>query len=147
GRHVIVSARAPATLSWLGFIATAATAIVCIAVVDRPVATFVELHLRHAAAWDVINQAFRPLDGVLALAALFAVGCGIRWVSARRLPAWVYAPLAASAAAIIAGIADVMLKYAFGRSWPDPGFVRDGVYEFRFFQGAAHHMSFPSGTA
>jgi membrane-associated phospholipid phosphatase len=44
-----------------------------------------------------------------------------------------------------------LLKYVFGRTWPEtwthnnPSFIHDGVYGFNFFHSGPGYESFPSG--
>jgi membrane-associated phospholipid phosphatase len=134
--------------TWLfAFAATTVAVVVCISYVDRPVALFNEAHLRHTPAWVWLSRALLPLDLVVITALLFLLSCGVWVLSGRRLRPAVRTPLLCSWAAMWATAADIIFKHIFGRSWPDPGYIQNRVYEFRLLHGAPYWDSFPSGTA
>lgn len=134
--------------TWLfAFAATAIVVMVCVAYVDRPVATFFDGHLRHTAAWVCIARALAPLDLAVVMALLFLLACGTWVVSGRSLGSWTQTPLLCSWAAMWATAADIIFKRIFGRAWPDPAYIHDYLYGFRPLHGGPHWESFPSGTA
>jgi membrane-associated phospholipid phosphatase len=121
--------------------------VVCVAYVDRPVALFVDGRLRRTEVWLWLSRALGPLDLVVILALAFLLGCGVSVLSVRMLPPWTRTPLLCSWAAMWATAAAIIFKNIFGRAWPDPGYVRNRIYEFRLLHGGPHWNSFPSGTA
>jgi membrane-associated phospholipid phosphatase len=134
--------------TWLfAFAAATIVVVICIAYVDRPVATFFDAHLRHAAAWVWLSRALAPLDFVVMMALLFLLGCGIWVVSGRPLSSWTQTPLLCSWAGMWATAADIIFKRIFGRAGPDPAYIHDHLYGFHLLHGGPHWESFPSGTA
>lgn len=119
----------------------------CIAFVDRDAAEFFEAHLRHTVSWIWLDRALRPLDLVVAGALLFLFGCGIWVLSGRQVGRWAATPLLCAWSTIWAVAATIIFKHIFGRSWPDPTYVRDHLYGFHFLRGGPTRESFPSGTA
>jgi hypothetical protein len=120
--------------NWLlAFAATTISVATCIAYVDRPVAEFFDQRLRHTTTWIWIGRALAPLDLVVALALLFLIVCEIWTRSGRSLPLWTRTPLLCCWAALWATVASVALKRFFGRTSPDPAFVQNHLYAFRFF--------------
>ena len=119
----------------------------CIVYVDRPVADFVEGHVRHTEFCVWLELAIRPLDLVVLSALFFVFGCGFWVMSGRELRSWVETPLLCSWSAMWAVAADIIFKHIFGRGWPDPTYIHDHLYGFHLLHGATHWDSFPSGTA
>jgi membrane-associated phospholipid phosphatase len=148
----------------LRIVGAAATCAASVAVIDRPVATWMHEHLGYQQfGWSAANfhghllrfgpfslmagpsEALRPLSAlafaILAIAAYAGWRPRIRGRIAVALCLSVFASLA------ITGIA----KEAFGRTWPEswlgdnPSWIRDGVYGFFPFQGGDGSGSFPSG--
>jgi membrane-associated phospholipid phosphatase len=134
--------------TWLfALVATTVLVMLCIANVDRPVALFVDRHLRHTVAWVCLSRALAPLDLVVVTALLFLLGCGVWVLSGRQLGFWTRTPFLCSWAAMWATAADIVFKHIFGRAGPDPGYIQNRVYEFRLLHGSPYWDSFPSGTA
>jgi membrane-associated phospholipid phosphatase len=134
--------------TWLfAFAATTIVVMVCIAYVDRPVATFFDGRLRHTAAWVWLARALAPLDFAVVMALLFLLACGTCVLSGRSLGSWTQTLLLCSWAAMWATAADIIFKRIFGRAWPDPAYIHDHLYGFRLLHGGPHWESFPSGTA
>lgn len=123
----------------------AATVALCMAYVDRPVAEFVEAHIRHTEFWDYLDRSLHPFLFVVGAALLFFLGCGVWVISGRQLPSRTETPFLTSAA-VMWGIACVIsLKHIFGRGWPDPTFVQEHRYGFHFLHGEKYWDAFPSG--
>ena len=149
-------------LLWI--VGAAAMCAVSVAVIDRPVATWMHEHLGYQQfGWFAANlhghllrfgpfglmagpsEALRPLSAlafaILAIAAYAGWRPRIRGRIAVALCLSVFASL---------GITSIA-KEAFGRTWPEswlgdnPSWIRDGVYEFFPFQGGDGLGSFPSG--
>ena len=155
----------------LGLLRVAAAAATCavllvvsIALIDRPVATWIHGHLGYLQfGWFSANyhghllrfgpfslmaspaEALRLL-GVLAFAAMAIAVCA-GWRPRDHGRAAVFLCLSVFASAAITTFA----KEAFGRTWPEswlgdnPSYIRDGVYGFFPFHGGDGWGSFPSG--
>lgn len=123
--------------------------LLAIAFLDRPLASFAFQNFHNSRGPFV--AATHLVDG-LELAAMFGLawtawvlGCD-RDLSPRGLIA-----LRATLALLLAIGVKELLKYAFGRTWPEtwtcgnPSFIRDGAFGFTPFHGGAGWGSFPSG--
>jgi membrane-associated phospholipid phosphatase len=134
--------------NWLvAFAAAGIAVVVCIAYVDRPVAEFFDLHLRHTTSWVWLDRALAPLNLVPLMALLFLFVCGTWVMSGRSLRPWTRTPLLCSWAAMWATAAEIIFKRIFGRAWPYPTYIRDHLYGFHPLHGGPDWQSFPSGTA
>jgi len=135
--------------NWLlAFAATAIVVEVCFVFIDRPVAEFMEQHVRHTVTWIWITRALAPVASVVLLALVFILGCGLRLLSGRSLPSWTQTPLLCSWAAMLATAADTLLKRVLGRGVADPAYIQTHLWGFRFLRGAEPlWASFPSGSA
>ena len=134
--------------SWLIALALTVLAVaVCIVYVDRPVADFVEGHVRHTEFCNWLMFAIRSLDLVVLGALFFLFACGLWVISGRELRNWAETPLLCSWSAMWAVAADIIFKHIFGRGWPDPTYIHDHLYGFHLLDGSTHWDSFPSGTA
>jgi membrane-associated phospholipid phosphatase len=163
--------RAVAGLQSLTLLAIAGVAATCaifvgfsVALIDRPVATWVHEHLgSERFGWFTTTytgrsftfglfsfmaspaQALGPLAAfvfvILAIAALAGWHRGIRSRIALALCLSVFA----------ANEVNSSLKGVFGRTWPEswlgdnPSWIRDGVFDFFPFHGGLAWASFPSG--
>lgn len=134
---------------WVGgLFATSATVAIAYFWLDRPIALFV-----HHPAGE--TKAFSSLthipDPVLPLAIAIFAAAGLYVLSGRVLPKVFATALLCSVSAMIAEVTKSILKYAFGRTWPEtwvrnnPSFIHDGVYGFNPFHGGDAYASFPSG--
>jgi membrane-associated phospholipid phosphatase len=134
--------------SWLlALVLCIVLAVFSLMYLDQPIANWVESNVRHTEVFSWITGALRPLVLVAVLAPFFLVACGCYLISGRRLPAWTDTPLLCAWSVVWALTATIVLKEISGRSWPDPSYVRNGIYEFRLLHGGPGHESFPSGTA
>jgi membrane-associated phospholipid phosphatase len=85
------------------------------------------------------------------LAIVVFVGLGLWSLSGRVLSKIQTAVLLGSVSLVMADATKNLLKYVFGRTWPEtwvrnnPSLIHDGVYGFNFFHGGAGYASFPSG--
>ncbi len=125
--------------------------VVCILasilLLDRPLATL--MHALHRPAWCVwltwIADVPAPAS-VLALA-----GAGIAWLAGWRPGPAGRILLAVCAATLMADATKDVLKFAFGRPWPEtwvnnnPSWIGTHVFGFFPFHGGAGWASFPSG--
>ena len=133
---------------FLALFICAGLVVLCIAYVDRPLALWLEAHVRHTEFWTVLNLALYPLLLVVAAAFLILLGCGVWRMTGRPLSSSTLVPLLCSWATIWALAAtDAILKPVFGRGRVDPTFVRDHLSGFHFLHGQTYWDAFPSGTA
>jgi membrane-associated phospholipid phosphatase len=131
----------PAIQKWLSALTASVFAVfVSYEWLDRPVALFAHdrtIKEQTYAALTHIPDLFAPVAVLVFLIVGFAV------FSER--------PLLCSISVIVASAAKGLLKFAFGRTWPEtwvgnnPSFIHDGVYGFNPFHGGLGYMSFPSG--
>jgi membrane-associated phospholipid phosphatase len=125
-------------------------ASVCVAFLDRPIATWSHAVL-HRPPFAV---GITKLAGFWVCADLAAVAIAgaviMRLLYGRLSPAWRTAAAAASAT-ILAALAITLLKYACGRLWPEtwthnnPSWITNHQYGFLPFHGGEGYGSFPSG--
>jgi membrane-associated phospholipid phosphatase len=118
-----------------------------IAYVDRPVADFLERNYRHTEVWFVLDRALKPLSLVAVLALLFLFFAAGRALFGFGLTTRFYKPLVCSCAIVWGLATEFVFKQIFGRSWPEPTYIRDHLYGFRFLHASQGWTSFPSGTA
>jgi membrane-associated phospholipid phosphatase len=134
--------------SWLWALALCVVAVgLCIAYVDRPLAQWLDAHVRHTEFWTALNLALYPALLVVVAALFFLLGCGVSLISGHPLPPWTAIPSRCSWSTMWAVASEIILKRIFGRGWADPVFVRDHLYGFHFLHGETHWDAFPSGTA
>jgi membrane-associated phospholipid phosphatase len=133
---------------WLMMLALCVVAVlVSVSYVDRPMAEFFNARIRHTELWGWLDRLLAPFVAIPVVALVFLLGLGCRVLSGRQLRAWTVKPLLVSWSAIWALAAEFIFKQIFGRAWPDPGYVENHLYGFRFLHGGPHWNSFPSGTA
>jgi len=133
---------------WLWACALSVVAVgLCVAYVDRQLAQWLDVHVRHTDFWTALNLALYPFLLVVPAALFFLLGCGVSLISGRSLRPWTALPILCSWAAMWAVASEIILKRIFGRGWVDPTFVRDHLYGFHFLHGETHWDAFPSGTA
>ena len=139
---------------WLlaGF-ATVVVVAICYSWVDRPVARL----MHHTIAYNPLWRTLTHLPDFLTLGALavLIVVPLLAWRAGgfgrlKEQP-HVGGALLAGASFVLSAFVKTVLKWGFGRSWPEtwvhgnPSFIRDGVYGFHPFHGGAGYASFPSG--
>jgi membrane-associated phospholipid phosphatase len=133
---------------WLLTLALSAISILlCIGYIDRPAAEFFNAHVRPYAVWDWLNYLLAPLVIIPIAALLFQFGAGCWLLTGRRLAMWTRTPLLYSWGVIWAIAAEFVFKQIFGRGSPDPTYLDDHFYGFKFFHAGEGWTSFPSGTA
>lgn len=127
-----------------------------IAFLDRPISTFSH-DVLHRPAWGVDLTYIARVPGPLAAVALVYIG--IRFLQARRimppgsrLSRAERITLAMSLATLLATLACILLKEAFGRLWPEtwvhppnPSWIGTHSFGFMPFHGGKGYESFPSG--
>ncbi|VVE17346.1 hypothetical protein PCA20602_02959 [Pandoraea capi] len=123
-------------------------ALVAIPWVDRPVVDFAHAHTQGTPWIQHIAELPAPLF-VAAWPAFLIIGAVLFF--RRRLPSWAVSLWLAAGAVGVSSLAKQALKYVFGRTWPatwiheNPSYLRDGVFEFKFFASNYAYASFPSG--
>jgi membrane-associated phospholipid phosphatase len=125
----------------------AMSVLVCICYLDRPAADFFNLSVRPHAAWTWLNRLLAPLVVIPVAALLFQFGAGLWLLFGRRLASWTLVPLLYSSGTIWAIAAGFVFKQIFGRGSPDPTYLAEHLYGFRFLHATEGWSSFPSGTA
>jgi membrane-associated phospholipid phosphatase len=126
---------------------SAISVLLCIFYVDRPAAEFFNAHVRPSAVWTRLNSLLAPLVVIPVAALLFQFGAGLWLLCGRRLASWTSTPLLFSSGTIWAIAAEFVFKQLFGRGSPDPTYLANHLYGFRFLHAAEGWRSFPSGTA
>jgi membrane-associated phospholipid phosphatase len=137
---------------WIaGLFLTVIFTLVCVRWLDKPVALLVHdmLGARHFP--DKIAHS-PGLSFPLASALLFVV-FGLAAIMGRKFSRIETAILLCNIAVLGADAIKNLLKFVFGRTWPDswePGIlslIHDNAYGFHFFQQGKSYESFPSGHA
>jgi membrane-associated phospholipid phosphatase len=132
---------------WLMMFAVCGAAVlVCMAYVDRPVADYVQTHLRQTAlfAWTSRALGLLAIALILMLVVLFAAG--LRLLGGRPIAGWAEMPLLMSWSGVWALSTAIVMKRIVGRSSPDPLYVERRVYEFHPWHGVPDFEAFPSAT-
>lgn len=133
---------------WLFVLVLCAIAVVvCVCFIDRPAAELFNAHFRNTVVSAWIKSLLAPLVLVPVAALLFLLSAGCWLLSGRQLSTWTQVPLLCSWSTIWALAAEFISKKIFGRGWPDPTYIENHLYGFRFIHGGPHWSSFPSGTA
>jgi membrane-associated phospholipid phosphatase len=125
----------------------AISVLVCIWYVDRPAAEFFNSHVRPYAVWTWLNRLLAPLAVIPAAALLFQLGACLWLLFGRRLASWTLTLLLYSWGTIWAIAAELVFKQILGRGSPDPTYLVNHLYAFRFLHPGEGWRSFPSGTA
>src|SRR5262245_189965 len=134
----------------LAALGTAAAVIFSILWVDRPIASFAHDHFRYLVRGPVAELSYFP-NPLFLLALILSVILMLRMILGRPL-SWHQSNIfVCSLGVIFTEIVKSILKFIFGRTWPEtwvgnnPSFIRDGVYGFHFMHGGVAYQSFPSG--
>jgi len=129
---------------------TAAVVIIGFYWLDRPIAFWVHAHLGGSGRreFDPVTHIPNPLVPA-AVIAFFVLG--LRALAGRSLSRLASAIVVCSVSVTMAQVAKSLLKYVFGRTWPEtwthnnPSLIHDGAYGFHWFQAGTSYESFPSG--
>jgi membrane-associated phospholipid phosphatase len=133
---------------WLwAFVLCVVAVGLCLAYVDRPLAEWLEAHVRHTEFRAALNIALYPFLLAVVAALFFLLGCGVSLISGHSLRPWATLPILCSWSTMWAVASEIILKRIFGRGRVDPTFVRDHLYGFHFLHGETYWDAFPSGTA
>jgi len=118
---------------------------------DRPLANFSH-DVLHRPDWaPVLTKLSVPPAPMTVMAVVGLLAVGATWSMERRLTAGWRTVLAAACATLLAIAVVFVLKYAFGRMWPDtwvennPSWIRNHAFGFMPFHGGPGYASFPSG--
>jgi membrane-associated phospholipid phosphatase len=137
--------------AWLvSFFAVGAVIIAAVLWLDRPIALFVHENFRYAHR-TVVDELSRFPNPLVILAALLSIFFGVRIAFGRRLSSHQANTLVCSLAVLFSEVIKDVLKFIFGRTWPEtwtrnnPSFIRDGAYGFHFMHWGSAYQSFPSG--
>jgi membrane-associated phospholipid phosphatase len=122
----------------------------CILLLDRPVATWSQDALHRPASAVAITKLanVRVID--IAALAVPVIALILRLTTGRLSAPWRIAT-AACLAVLLATLLVILLKYGFGRLWPDtwvdnnPSWIGTHAYGFAPFHGGRGWASFPSG--
>jgi membrane-associated phospholipid phosphatase len=125
----------------------AGSVLVCVYYLDRPAAEYFNAHVRPFAVWTWLNRLLAPLIVIPVAALFFQFAAGLWLLLGRRLASWTQATLLYSSGAIWALSAEFILKQIFGRGSPNPTYLVNHLYGFRFLSASEGWSSFPSGTA
>ena len=128
-------------------VVTAGATAACVLWIDRRLAECIDETAWHTGFAVGLNAGLGVLRPLVVAAMLILFWSG--WVRMRggRPAAWMRLPLLLSWSVMWRLGAEVVLKTAFGRGWPDPTYLREGQYGFRWLHGVTYWNSFPSGTA
>lgn len=136
---------------FLALVATACAVAVCWAWIDRPLAVWIHAH----RLFEFGRSAFRPIthvpDPLIPLGAVAFVVLGLGAMAGRRLTKFTSLLVVCCFSVITTETVKNGLKWIFGRPWPDswrgnePSFIRNGDYQFHWFNGGDLYSSFPSG--
>ncbi|MGH6665023.1 MAG: phosphatase PAP2 family protein [Pseudolabrys sp.] len=132
----------------LALLLTAAAVVVCYLWIDRPLALLAHAYSGQRETFATFTHLPDPL---IPLASIAFVACGLWALAGRAMVSTVTAAALCSISLIVAETVKRLLKFAFGRLWPDtwvqnnPSFIHDGAYGFNFFHGGPGYASFPSG--
>ncbi len=134
----------------LALVLTAVAVVVGYVWLDRPIALWV-----HGQIAVHGRQVFEPVthipDPLLPAAAIAFFGLGLRALAGRPLSNLATVIVACSVSVTMTQAIKNVLKYVFGRTWPEtwihnnPSFIHDGVYGFHWFRAGEAYQSFPSG--
>lgn len=128
-------------------IASAILTVLSIAYIDRPLATFFDERFRDTYAWNVLYWSLQPSGAVVVVALFFLFWAGYRSARGYELQPWAVKAVVCCWAVVWGLASEIIFKQIFGRAWPEPTYLRQHIYGFRFLHGTYGWTSFPSGTA
>lgn len=129
---------------FVGLVAVSAAVTLCILLVDRPIALWLE-RFYGTTAYAIGAFILWPLDGLFVAAAVILV-VAVVWRRLYSEPAWVNRLVVGLSGAAVALLGALVLKVAIGRSQVYPSFLQNHIYRFRPFAGSENFMAFPSAT-
>ncbi len=132
----------------LSLLATAVAVAIAYLWIDRPIALIAHHQLAHH---ETFAQLTHIPDPFMPLAVIVFVVLGLWRLSGRALTTLQATAAIASISLVMTEATKNLLKYVFGRTWPEtwvlnnPSFIHDGAYGFNPFHGGRGFASFPSG--
>ena len=117
---------------------------------DRPIALFVHDQLPRNSRVLLEPITYIPNPLIWAATIVF-LALGVRGLTGRTLSKMQTAIVLCSVSLMIAETLKNVLKFVFGRTWPEtwvqnnPSFIHGGIYGFNLFHGGEAYQSFPSG--
>jgi membrane-associated phospholipid phosphatase len=138
----------PLAAWFVALLLTSLAVVVSFLWLDRPIA-----YLAHdlAQPFNLFSRLPKTPGALFPIAGLVVLVLGLRALTGRALTrpqaVFVLCSLSLGAATVIKNV----LKYVFGRTWPETwlnnhaSLIRDGVYGFHPFHGGRAYESFPSG--
>jgi membrane-associated phospholipid phosphatase len=132
----------------LGLLATTIAVVVSDLWLDRPIAYLAHDELQGFHLFQkltLVPQVMIPL-GIVAFLAV-----GLRGLTGRSLSRFQSVMLLSGLSLAVAAVAKDQLKFAFGRTWPEPwlrsnhSLIGDSSYGFHPFHGGIGYAAFPSG--
>jgi hypothetical protein len=137
----------PSLRSWVvGLALTTVAVFLCIEYVDRPIANFAHSRFHGTTLFVCAESALGTLLVVAFVAAFGLFVAGGYALSARIIRPWACTPILCCWSVAWALLAALVAKHIFGRSWPNPGYVVNSVYEFHWLHGGRGFEAFPSAT-
>lgn len=134
---------------WLLSLAATVAATACTYLwLDRPIAFSAHAYGAHQDTFASVTHIPDPL---VPLGIVLFIGIGLLAIAERPLLKFALAAVLSGISVVMAEATKNLLKYVFGRTWPDtwinnnPSLIHDGVYGFNLFHGGAGYASFPSG--
>jgi len=122
-----------------------ATVVVCIAFVDRRIATWFDARFHGSSSYGTADAMFRVLDRSLPFGGVLLV-VALIWQRWKAHALWLDHLVSAGIAAAVTLGVTLVLKFTTGRSQVDPEFLRQHTYTFHLLGASAHYGSFPSAT-
>jgi membrane-associated phospholipid phosphatase len=134
----------------LAFLSVALAVAICYFWLDRPIALFVHDQLPRNSRVLLEPITYIPNPLIWAATIVF-LALGVRGLTGRTLSKMQTAIVLCSVSLMIAETLKNVLKFVFGRTWPEtwvqnnPSFIHGGIYGFNLFHGGEAYQSFPSG--
>jgi membrane-associated phospholipid phosphatase len=117
---------------------------------DRPIALWTHDHFSGANR-GILRQLGHIPDPLIPLAVIAFLLLGLWTLIGRSFSRRQEAIFVCSIAVMVAEMIKDVLKFIFGRTWPEswmqnnPSFIHGGSYGFHFMHGGGAYQSFPSG--
>jgi membrane-associated phospholipid phosphatase len=136
---------------WLAsLLGTVGAVLVSYLWLDRPIALWANDHFWRPHRGILVRLGHIP-DPLIPLAVVGFVLLGLRALLGRSFSKFQATIFVCSVSVIVAETIKNLLKFTFGRTWPEtwvennPSFIHGGSYGFHFMHGGAAYQSFPSG--
>jgi membrane-associated phospholipid phosphatase len=132
----------------LGLLGTAIAVVVSYLWLDRPIAYLAHDELQ---GYHLFQKLTLIPEALVPLAIMAFVALGLRGLTGGRLSRFQSVMLLSGLSLAVAVVVKDQLKFAFGRTWPEPwlrynpSLIGNGAYGFHPFHGGIGYTSFPSG--